>query len=88
MTVRLFSSYRFGRIFGWLRRNSSSRRKKIKAVRNMYMQMGLVENGCKLCGLQDFTLLAESDRYGFDLKKQFCNSCGLVQTYPTVSNEF
>ena len=88
MTYRLLSSYRFGRFFGWLRRNTSSRRKRINLVRNMYLKMGLKENGCKLCGCKDFTLLAESDRYGFDLKKQFCNTCGLVQTYPTVSDEF
>lgn len=50
--------------------------------------MGLKENGCKLCSEKDFTLLAESDRYGFDLKKQICNVCGLVQTYPSLSDEF
>ena len=41
-----------------------------------------------LCGEEDFTLLAQSDRYGFDLNKQLCNSCGLVQTYPALSEEF
>lgn len=54
----------------------------------MYLKMGLMSNGCKLCKDTDFTLLAENDRYGFDLKKQFCNTCGLIQTYPTLSNQF
>lgn len=88
MTKRFLNSFRFSPLFGWFRRNTSSRRKKIKAVRSMYQEMGLVENGCKLCAGEDFTLLSECDRYGFDLKKQFCNTCGLVQTYPTVSDKF
>lgn len=88
MTSRILTSYRFGRLFGWWRRLTSSRRKQIKAVRRLYQQYGLVESGCKLCKGQRFTLLAESDRYGFDLRKQFCDDCGLVQTYPTVSNAF
>lgn len=54
----------------------------------MYQKMGLKECGCKLCAENNFTLLAESDRYGFDLKKQICNVCGLVQTYPSLGEEF
>ncbi|RUA05738.1 MAG: hypothetical protein DSY43_03820 [Gammaproteobacteria bacterium] len=41
-----------------------------------------------VCVGVDFTLIAEGDRYGFDLNKQFCNQCGLVQTYPALSAEF
>jgi len=54
----------------------------------LYKNYGLVSNGCSLCESKNFTLVSEGDRYGFDLKKQFCNICGLIQTYPAVSREF
>jgi SAM-dependent methyltransferase len=57
-------------------------------VRDLYNTIGLEKSGCKFCGSQNFQLLAESDRYGFDLQKQFCNDCGLVQTYPALKPEF
>jgi SAM-dependent methyltransferase len=47
-----------------------------------------VSGGCSLCKSKNFTLVSEGDRYGFDLKKQLCNECGLIQTYPSVSREF
>jgi SAM-dependent methyltransferase len=54
----------------------------------LYKKFGLVSGGCNLCESKTFTLISEGDRYGFDLKKQFCNECGLIQTYPAVSREF
>jgi len=54
----------------------------------LYKKYGLVSDGCSLCESNNFTLLSEGDRYGFDLKKQFCNQCGLIQTYPALSREF
>ena len=54
----------------------------------LYKKFGLVSGGCSLCESKNFTLVSEGDRYGFDLKKQFCNECGLIQTYPSISREF
>jgi SAM-dependent methyltransferase len=54
----------------------------------LYKKFGLVSAGCSLCKSKNFTLVSEGDRYGFDLKKQFCNECGLIQTYPSVSRKF
>ena len=54
----------------------------------LYKKFGLVSGGCSLCKSKNFTLVSEGDRYGFDLKKQFCNECGLIQTYPALSREF
>lgn len=88
MTKRLLKSFRFSPLFAWIRRNTSSRRVQIKAVREMYQKAGLVEAGCKLCSGRNFKLVSECDRYGFDLKKQFCTDCGLLQTYPTLSDTF
>lgn len=88
MHKRALIHFRFGKVFGWLRRQTSSRRKQIAKVRSLYLSYGLQSNGCKLCGGNKFSLLAESDRYGFDLKKQICDECGLVQTYPCVSDQF
>jgi len=65
-----------------------SRRKAINKIMALYKNYGLVSNGCSLCESKNFTLVSEGDRYGFDLKKQFCNKCGLIQTYPAVSREF
>jgi len=54
----------------------------------LYKKFGLVSGGCSLCESKNFTLVSEGDRYGFGLKKQLCNECGLIQTYPSVSIEF
>lgn len=88
MTSRVLKHYRFSETFAWVNRNVRSRRKVIKKIRDLYTQYGLVNDGCSLCGNKDFELIAQSDRYGFDLKKQFCKSCGLIQTYPALSPEF
>ena len=88
MHKRVLKHYRFGKAFAWVNRNIRSRRKAIRAISKLYRSYGLKENGCSLCKSEDFTLLAEGDRYGFDLKKQFCNQCGLVQTYPAPSIKF
>ncbi|WP_167683703.1 class I SAM-dependent methyltransferase [Parasedimentitalea denitrificans] len=52
------------------------------------MKTDLVTKGCILCSGENFSLLAECDRYGFDLNKQICDDCGLVQTYPALSQSF
>ena len=88
MTKRTLKHYRFSKTFAWINRHLRSRRKPIKKIRNLYKKFGLVSNGCSLCKGVDFQLLAEGDRYGFDLNKQICNQCGLVQTYPSLSPEF
>lgn len=88
MSNRVLSHYRFSPFFGWLRRITSSRRKAISTVRKMYKKFGLLERNCTICDSKDFVLLSESDRYGFDLKKQICQSCGLVQTMPSLKPEF
>lgn len=85
---RALSHYRFGRFYGWLRRSTSSRRKAIFAIRKMYKKYGLEDRSCIVCGGDDFSLLAESDRYGFDLNKQLCEQCGLVQTNPSLKQSF
>ena len=88
MSKRILKHYRFGKLFGWINRHVRSRRKAIQQTRELYQAMGLVERGCCLCGNTEFTLVAEGDRYGFDLNKQFCNNCGLIQTYPSLPEEF
>jgi hypothetical protein len=54
----------------------------------LYKNFVLVSGGCSLCECKNFTLVNEGDCYGFDLKKQLCNECGLIQKYPSVSREF
>jgi len=88
MTNRILKHYRFSKTFGWINRHIRSRRGAINKIRNLYKNLGLISDGCSLCRERDFTLLAEGDRYGFDLNKQICNQCGLVQTYPKLSPEF
>ncbi len=88
MGKRVLKHYRFGRAFAWINRHLRSRRVSIEKIRTLYKKIGLVSNGCSLCKGSDFSLLAEGDRYGFDLSKQMCNQCGLVQTYPSLPPEF
>ena len=88
MSNRILKHYRLGVTFAWINRNLRSRRKAIKKIMTLYKKFGLVRNGCSLCESNNFTLISEGDRYGFDLKKQFCNQCGLIQTYPALSREF
>ena len=88
MSDRALKHYRFGSIFAWVNRTLRSRRKAISKIMTLYKKYGLVIDGCSLCESNNFTLVSEGDRYGFDLKKQFCNQCGLIQTYPALSREF
>ena len=88
MSYRELKHYRFGPTFGWINRTLRSRRKAISKIMALYKKFGLVSDGCSLCKSNNFTLISEGDRYGFDLKKQFCNQCGLIQTYPALSREF
>jgi len=88
MSNRILKHFRFGATFARINRTLRSRRKAINKIMVLYKKFGLVNNGCSLCESNSFTLVSEGDRYGFDLKKQFCNQCGLIQTYPAVSREF
>ncbi len=88
MSDRILKHYRFGPAFAWVNRTLRSRRKAINKIMTLYKKFGLVNAGCSLCESKNFTLVSEGDRHGFDLKKQFCNECGLIQTYPIVSREF
>jgi len=88
MPNRILKHFRFGLTFARVNRTLRSRRKAINKIMALYKNYGLVSNGCSLCESKNFTLVSEGDRYGFDLKKQFCNKCGLIQTYPAVSREF
>jgi len=88
MSSRILKHFRFGPTFARINRNLRSRRKAINKIIVLYKKFGLVSNGCSLCESFNFTLVSEGDRYGFDLKKQFCNQCGLIQTYPAVSKAF
>jgi len=88
MTSRALKHFRFGPTFARINRTLRSRRKAINEIMVLYKKFGLVSDGCSLCESNSFTLVSEGDRYGFDLKKQFCNECGLIQTYPAVSREF
>jgi len=88
MSNRILKHFRFGPTFARINRTLRSRRKAISKVMTLYKKYGLVSDGCSLCESNNFTLLSEGDRYGFDLKKQFCNQCGLIQTYPALSREF
>ena len=88
MTSRALRHFRFGPTFARINRTLRSRRKAINEIMVLYKKFGLVSDGCILCKSNSFTLVSEGDRYGFDLKKQFCNECGLIQTYPAVSREF
>jgi SAM-dependent methyltransferase len=88
MSNRVLKHYRFGSAFARINRTLRSRRKKINEIMILYKKFGLVSGGCSLCESKNFTLVSEGDRYGFDLKKQFCNQCGLIQTYPALSREF
>ena len=88
MSNRVLEHYRFGQTFAWINRTLRSRRKKITKIMALYKKFGLVSGGCSLCESKNFSLVSEGDRYGFDLKKQLCNECGLIQTYPAVSREF
>lgn len=85
---RLLRPFRYGKTFAFLRRLTSSRSKSIRAVRKLYQEYGLEDRACVLCGGDDFTLVCEGDRYGFDLDKQICDHCGLVQTNPAVKKDF
>jgi SAM-dependent methyltransferase len=88
MSNRVLEHFRFGLTFAWVNRTLRSRRKTINKIMTLYKKYGLVSDGCSLCESNNFTLVSEGDRYGFDLKKQFCNQCGLIQTYPSLSREF
>jgi len=88
MSNRILKHFRFGSTFARINRTLRSRRKAISKIMILYKKYGLVSDGCSLCESNNFTLVSEGDRYGFDLKKQFCNECGLIQTYPAVSREF
>jgi len=88
MSNRVLKHFRFGPAFARINRTLRSRRKAISKIVTLYKKYGLVSNGCSLCESNNFTLVSEGDRYGFDLKKQFCNECGLIQTYPAVSKGF
>jgi len=88
MSNRILKHFRFGPTFARVNRTLRSRRKAINKIMVLYKNYGLVSDGCSLCENKNFTLVSEGDRYGFDLKKQFCNECGLIQTYPAVSREF
>jgi len=88
MPNRILKHFRFGLTFARVNRTLRSRRKAINKIMALYKNYGLVSNGCSLCESKNFTLVSQGDRYGFDLKKQFCNECGLIQTYPAVSKEF
>ena len=85
---RLIKKFRYGPFAGWLRRNTSKRRKKIAEVRKLYLKLGLVDAPCSLCKSDNFQLLSVADRYGFDIKKQVCLDCNLVQSNPRPSKEF
>jgi len=88
MSDRVLKHFRFGSTFARINRTLRSRRKAISKIITLYKKYGLVIDGCSLCESNNFTLVSEGDRYGFDLKKQLCNECGLIQTYPSVSREF
>ena len=88
MTSRILRHFRFGLTFAKINRTLRSRRKSINKIMALYKKFGLVNDGCSLCKSNNFSLVSEGDRYGFDLKKQICNQCGLIQTYPAVSKEF
>ena len=88
MPNRILKHFRFGLTFARVNRTLRSRRKAINKIMALYIKYGLVSDGCSLCESNNFTLVSEGDRYGFDLKKQFCNQCGLIQTYPALSREF
>jgi len=88
MSDRVLKHFRFGSTFAKINRTLRSRRKAISNIMTLYKKYGLVIDGCSLCDSNNFTLISEGDRYGFDLKKQFCNQCGLIQTYPALSREF
>ena len=88
MSNRILKHFRFGPTFARVNRTLRSRSKAISKIMTLYKKFGLVSNGCSLCEGNNFTLVSQGDRYGFDLKKQFCNECGLIQTYPAVSKEF
>lgn len=88
MAQRLLRHFRYGRTFAFLRRLTSSRSKSINAVRKLYQEFGLENRPCVLCGGKAFSLICEGDRYGFDLDKQICDQCGLVQTSPAVKKDF
>ncbi len=95
MNNRVLQHYRFGKTFArisrhltWINRHTRGRHHHIKKIRALYQKLGLTSNGCTVCQGKDFVLIAQGDRYGFDLDKQFCNQCGLVQTYPALSAEF
>lgn len=88
MAQRLLRHFRYGKTFAFLRRLTSSRSKGINAVRRLYREYGLDNRSCVLCEGNDFTLICQGDRYGFDLDKRICDHCGLVQTSPAVKKDF
>ena len=87
MSNRILKHFRFGPTFARINRTLRSRRKAISKIMTLYKKYGLVSDGCSLCESNNFTLVVKLYT-GFDLKKQFCNECGLIQTYPAVSREF
>ena len=84
----IITNFRYGTVAGTLRRLTSKRCKKIKEVRALYMSLGLIDAPCSICKSYNYQLISEADRYGFDIKKQVCLSCHLVQSNPRPSKEF
>ncbi|MCV2865971.1 class I SAM-dependent methyltransferase [Defluviimonas sp. WL0075] len=54
-------------LYSAFRRMTRGPRQAIRKTRALYLDMALEERSCTLCEASDFTLLAQSARYGFDL---------------------
>ena len=85
MPNRKLTHYRFGPAFGWINRTLRSRRKAINKITILYKKFGLVSDGCSLCKSNNFSLISEGDRYGFDLKKTVLQS---MRPYPNIPSTF
>lgn len=85
---RLLSHKRFGRMMGFVRRLQRPRNGLTRKVNNLLKRYQLSDSKCVLCSSSDFNLVSESDRFGFDLQKRVCVSCGLLQSNPLPKQEF
>lgn len=85
---RLLAHKRFGKLMGLVRRLQRPRNGLTRKVNKLIKAYQLRDTDCILCGSSEFQLVAETDRFGFDLKKKACKSCGLLQSNPLPQQEF
>lgn len=69
----------------YLQLNSLQREEKDKVEQKIANKTYLEESrNCVLCNAEDFALIAEQDKFGFQVSTVICKTCGLLQTNPCL----